>query len=146
MLFNDALTSLSDLDNVTSIGGDLRIYDNDALTSLSGLDNVTSIGGELGVGNNDALTSLSGLDNVTSIGGDLYVRYNVALTSLVGLDYIEAASIDNLKIYDNLFLSTCEVQSICDYLIAPSGLRKSMIMPLVVIVLKKLILYVCSCI
>jgi len=141
---NDVLTSLSGLDNVTSIGGDLRIEWNDALTSLSGLDNVTSIGGDLfimhstltslsGMDNvtsigghlwleaNASLTSLSGLDNVTSFGGELWIWDNDVLTSLSGLDNIEAGSISDLHIYQNISLSTCEVQSVCDYLISPIG-------------------------
>jgi hypothetical protein len=43
------------------------------------------------------------------------------LTSLTGLDNIDADSIENLYIYDNSSLSTCEVQSICDYLLSPNG-------------------------
>jgi len=121
IIFNPALTSLTKLDNVTSIGWRLWIGDNDALTSLTGLDNVTSIEGDLSIYGNDALTSLTGLDNFTSIGGDLSIHDNYAVTSLSGLNNIDAASIDDLLITFNGFLSTCEVQSICDYLAAPDG-------------------------
>ena len=113
---NVFLANLSGLDNVTSIGRELRIYNNYAMTSLSGLDNVTSIGGELYIGYNDDLTSLSGLDNVTSIGGSLRIHGNDSLESLTGLDNIDASSISYLSIYYNPSLTTCEVQSICDYL------------------------------
>ncbi|MCK4676995.1 MAG: T9SS type A sorting domain-containing protein, partial [Bacteroidales bacterium] len=123
---NDTLTNLSGLDNVTSIGGALSIYYNDALTCLSGLENLTSIAGDLSIGHwyyggNLSLTSLTGLNNLTSIGGALGIYYNPALTSLTGLDNIDATSIDSLFIIDNSFLSTCEVQSVCDYLAAPNG-------------------------
>ncbi|MHC1778572.1 MAG: T9SS type A sorting domain-containing protein [Lentimicrobium sp.] len=123
---NPALTSLNGLENLTSIGGDLAIYNNNALTSLSGLDNLTSIGGGLHIGDmyiggNPALASLVGLASLTSIGGGLYIEKNNALTSLTGLDNIEAASITNLLTRSNSSLSTCEVQSICDYLAAPNG-------------------------
>ena len=43
------------------------------------------------------------------------------MTSLAGLDDIDAGSITNLKITNNNSLSTCEVQSICDYLASPNG-------------------------
>jgi hypothetical protein len=43
------------------------------------------------------------------------------MTSLTGLDNIAANSITNLLILDNSSLSTCEVQSICDYLAVPNG-------------------------
>jgi hypothetical protein len=77
--------------------------------------------GVLAIIGNDALTSLTGLDNLTAIGGGLYIRYNGALTSLTGLDNIDAGTITDLSIYDNYNLSTCEIQSICDYLVAPNG-------------------------
>ena len=124
---NVSLTSLTGLNNLTSIGGPLQIMENNTLTSLTGLDNVTSIGGFLMIGNyygpnsNYALTSLTGLDNVTSIGGYLVIAHNLALTSLMGLDNIDAASIDELHIKDNSSLSTCEAQSVCDYLASPNG-------------------------
>ena len=58
---------------------------------------------------------------MTSIGGDIYIRGNDALTSLTGLDNIEAGSIMDLYIYDNDSLTTCEVNSICEYLVSPNG-------------------------
>ena len=67
------------------------------------------------------MTSLTGLDNLTSIGGWLSISYNDALTSLSGLDNIDANTISGLLITENYSLSTCEVQSICDYLVAPGG-------------------------
>ncbi|MBW6461230.1 MAG: T9SS type A sorting domain-containing protein, partial [Bacteroidales bacterium] len=90
------LASLSGLDNLNSIGGNLRIYDNDALASLSGLDNLTSIGGGLSVWSNDAITSIAGLEGLTSIAGDIHISGNGSL-------------------------STCEVQWLCDYLSSPNG-------------------------
>ena len=119
--YNDALTGLTELDNVTSIEGELYIAYNAALTSLTGLNNVTSIGGDFDIVSNGILTSLTGLDNVTSIGGELLIDGNNTLTSLTGLDNIEAGSISDLYIYNNIYLSTCEVQSVCDYLANPNG-------------------------
>jgi len=118
---NVLLTGISELDNLTSINGDLMIVDNTALTTLSGLDSVVSIEGGLGISGNDALTTLTGLDNVTSIGGGLWVEANDALTSLMGLDNIDATSISELNILNNPLLSICEVESVCDYLVAPGG-------------------------
>jgi len=118
---NPLLGSLSGLGNVIYIGGDLYIGYNDSLKSLTGLENVTSIGGWLWIYDNTALTSLTGLDNVTSIGGRLYVKDNAALTSLTGLDNIDAGSISEIIIKENPVLSICDVKSICDYLSAPTG-------------------------
>jgi hypothetical protein len=122
---NNSLTNLMGLNNLTSIGGDLIIY-NSALTSLTGLENVTSIGGNLMIGDEESggnpdLGSLTGLNGLTSIGGDLYIGFNNSLTSLMGLDNIDAGSIADLTIKANSSLSTCDVQSICDYLGSPNG-------------------------
>jgi len=125
---NDSLTSLMGLNNLTSIGGNVWISDNDALTSLMGLENLTSIEGNLSIGaesfwvsGNHSLTSLTGLSNLVSIEGALGVHDNIVLTSLSGLDNIEAGSINVINITINNLLSTCEVQSICDYLASPNS-------------------------
>lgn len=118
---NISLTSLAGLDNLTFIGGYMRIDDNYALTNLTGLDNLTSIGGYVYIGHNSFLTNLTGLENLTSIGGNLGVWFNSKLTSLTGMNNIDANSITNLEIRYNTSLSTCEVQSICNYLAAPNG-------------------------
>ncbi|MCB2220253.1 MAG: T9SS type A sorting domain-containing protein [Bacteroidetes bacterium] len=117
---NDDLTNLTGLNSVTSIGG-LVINWNDNFTSLIGLDNVTAIEGVIWIEGNNALTSLTGLDNVTAIEGELYIMWNGAITSLTGLDNVDAGSITDLYLYDNPNLSTCHVQSICDYTVAPNG-------------------------
>jgi hypothetical protein len=144
--YNDPLTSLNGLANLTIIGGELDIHHNHGLTNLVGLANLISIGGLLEIsGDNSALTSLAGLEGLTSIPGDLTIyanpiltnlaglhnvksiegildiEFNDSLTSLTGLDSIEAGSISDLTITDNLSLSTCEVKSICDYLASPNG-------------------------
>ncbi|MFC2101905.1 T9SS type A sorting domain-containing protein [Bacteroidota bacterium] len=103
------------------LGGGFSIGDNPVLTSLSGLENLTSIPGLLYIWDCSSLVSLAGLVNVTSMGGDLAIVDNDALTSLMGLDNIDAASIDSLRIYHNNSLSTCEVKSICDFLASPTG-------------------------
>ncbi len=120
IFFNEALTSLTGLEGLTTIKGNLDIQYNDTLTSLAGLDNVTSIGGLI-IKYNDALISLQGLENLDSIGGTLSVQYNNYLTKLAGLENIDAGSISDLRIYSNALLSTCDVKSICDYLVAPNG-------------------------
>ncbi len=118
---NDTLESLVGLENVSSIGGYLLIEDNKYLTSLIGLNNLTSINGYLDIYNNDILPSLTALENLNSISGILSIRNNYLLTSLAGLDNIEAASIIGLGIYYNYILSTCEVESVCDYLAISGG-------------------------
>ena len=43
------------------------------------------------------------------------------LTGLIPLGNVESGSIDNINIYENQSLSNCNVQSICDYLLNPTG-------------------------
>jgi hypothetical protein len=124
------ITNLNGLNVLTSIGGSLIIGGTN-LVNLSGLDNLTSIGGDLQTyifysyppspAGNDSLASFTGLNNLTSIGGKLIISYNVSLTTLSGLDNISAGSIIDLQIWGNPLLSTCEVESICEYLASPNG-------------------------
>ncbi|MCK9423664.1 MAG: T9SS type A sorting domain-containing protein [Bacteroidales bacterium] len=126
---SDLLTSLSGLDNLNSVGGSLTIANTYGLTNLSGLNSLTAVGGNLIIGYHDnyfihgnfALTSLTGLSSLTSIGGILNIEANEHLTSLSGIDNIASGSITDLFIRDNWSLSTCEAQSICDYLVNPGG-------------------------
>jgi len=124
---NNSLLNLTGLNNVTSIGGDFWIRDNHALISLTGLDNLISIGGDFNIGGyseesgNSSLINLAELDNVTSIGGIFRISHNEALSSLTGLDNVQAETISDLIIYENSSLSTCEVYSVCSYLVNPNG-------------------------
>jgi hypothetical protein len=127
---NPSLTSLTGLNNLTTINGDLEISCNELLNDLNGLENLTSIEGSLTIGTykgaipsgichgNPSLPSLLALSNLTSIGGILRIQCNDTLTSLEGLDNIDAGSIEDLAIYENPNLSTCEVLSVCNYLSA----------------------------
>jgi hypothetical protein len=118
---NNSLINLIGLNNLKSIGGYLEIVGNGGLISLTGLESLDSIGGELKIGMNGALTSLEALSNLKMIGGNLVVFQENSLTSLTGLDNIDAESIIDLYLTDNLSLSTCDIQSVCDYLSNPNG-------------------------
>ncbi|MEN8225059.1 MAG: T9SS type A sorting domain-containing protein [Bacteroidota bacterium] len=121
IFYNASLISLVGLDKLTSVGAGLYIEGNTSLYSLAGLEHMTSIGEDFTVNSNPSLTNLTGLTNLTSIGGWFGIEENAALTSLTGLDSIDASSIINLYIAYNESLSTCEVQSVCDYLADPIG-------------------------
>jgi len=117
--------------NCTEIEGDVRIKAifGTNITNLDGLSALTFIGGDLEIGGvtgtfpagNPYLTSLSGLANLTFVGGYFQIAYNSSLTNLTGLNNINAASIEDLYIYNNNSLSTCEVERVCNYLAAPNG-------------------------
>ncbi|MEZ5197940.1 MAG: T9SS type A sorting domain-containing protein [Bacteroidales bacterium] len=126
---NQNLINFEGIDGLVSIGGDLSIgtaglgglVGNPSLVNCVGFQNLNSVGGSLIVYGNDSLSTLMGLENITSIAGDLRIAGNSSLTSLSGLDNIASSTITNLYIWDNDTLSTCQVQSICEYLIAPNG-------------------------
>jgi len=119
--YNPALKSLSGLENLLSIDEDILIYNNTELLELTTFTNSISIGGTILIADNPSLNSLSGLQNVISIEGSINIENNDALQSLSGIDNIEAASIMNLNITFNPQLSTCEVLSVCNYLVSPNG-------------------------
>ncbi len=123
-MWGSNISNLEGLNVVTFIGGHLSIFNQDFLTSLTGLNNVMHIGGNLVILNNDLLTSLTGIENLYSIAGSLHIggSYggNPFLTSLTGLDNVTSIGGD-LYIIDNNSLSTCEVESICNYLASPNG-------------------------
>jgi len=82
--------------------------------------NCTHIEGNVTISGSN-ITNLKGLSVVTTIEGGIEIADNDALTSLTGLDNIDAGSITHLYIGLNNLLSTCAVQSICEYLVSPNG-------------------------
>jgi UDP-3-O-[3-hydroxymyristoyl] glucosamine N-acyltransferase len=118
---NDILSTSAGLETLTTIGDNLDIDYNPALLNLDGFSSLTSIGRDLSIEDNSSLTNLAGLSNLTSIGGELNIDYNLELTSLSGLDNIDAGTIEDLYITYNYSLSTCHVQSVCNYLADPDG-------------------------
>jgi hypothetical protein len=119
ILMNNLLTNLSGLDSLRFIGGIMNISNSNGLNSLDGLGSLDSIGGDIGFWDNPVLSDLNGLNGLTSIGGEIYFSDNNALTTLKGLDNIDAASIELLIIINNSNLTTCAIQSICNFLTIP---------------------------
>jgi len=117
----DSLINLTGLNSLSFVGGNIFIEINPLLSDLSGIENLTATGGGLSIYNNNNLVNLNGLQNLTSIEGHITIHENEILESLNGIKNIQSASITNLNISNNSSLSTCEVQSICDYLSDPSG-------------------------
>ncbi len=128
---NPCLTSLQGLNQLNFMGGSIHIgttnpftstwTGNPSLTSLNGLNQLQTVGGMLAIGGNHFLVNIQALDSLQTIGGNLVIEQNSSLPSLEGLGNIAESSIDNLYIDMNYSLTTCEVQSICDYLGSPNG-------------------------
>ncbi len=101
---SDPITDLSNLSNLTSVGGDLKIYYNYKLTNLDGLSKLTSIGENLNISYSNVLTNLDGLSKLTSIGENLDINYNNALTNIDGLNKLTSIT-GELKIISNNVLT-----------------------------------------
>lgn len=86
----NSINSLLPLSNLNVIQGELKINNNWALTSLSGLDNISTVGSLwIAYHHSDQLTSLAGLEGLTTVNGDIIIGYNDGLTSLAGLDNLQ---------------------------------------------------------
>ncbi len=101
---NPVLSSLSGLENLDTIRGNLRFGDhpsllggNPALSNMTGLNGLKHIA-NLIIYNNDGLVSLSGLEGLSS-SGYIKICYNNSLISLTGLNNVD--SIENLFIFSN---------------------------------------------
>jgi len=114
---NPNLIDLSDLNNLTSVAR-IWINNNSNLIDLSGLDNLTSVS-TLWINNNSNLIDLSGLDNLTSIDGSIWIDENNSLINLSGLENITTIG-NSLTITDNSNLINLSgldnLSSIGDYL------------------------------
>lgn len=73
------LTSLNGLHNITSIGGNLRLFNQENLTSFEGLNSLTQVGGFLEINDNDRLAGLQGF-GVSQVVGELRIMQNRCLT------------------------------------------------------------------
>ena len=118
---NPAFLNMVGFEALTSVGGKLDLLGNPVLISLTGFDELISIGGQLQIVYNEALTSLAGLNALNSISGFLIISGNSSLTGLSGLDNLNYNSIAYLTIENNIVLSDCDVQSICEYLAEPGA-------------------------
>lgn len=141
---NDSLTSLNGLEHLTFLGGELQFYELENLSQISalsgltyidelyfdrvyrlinldGLQNVSAIGGSIYLEKCYFLSSLSSLKHVTAIDGQIYIE-STSISSLDGLDNIDASGITSLTIIENQRLTSCAVQSVCEYLADSSNI------------------------
>lgn len=89
----DNITNLNGLGILTSIGGNFKVWGNPALTSLTGLENLDYVGGDLQIGHllnpNPILDNLMGLEGLTIVGGTLFIYNNPSLINLTGLENLD---------------------------------------------------------
>lgn len=114
------LLSLASISHFTEFGGGLGLVRMD-FTSLSDLANLTSIGGSLRIYDCNSLTNLSGLESLDSIDGHIFIFRNLNLESLEGIQNIDPHTIHEtgnyaININENPRLGVCSVESICEAL------------------------------
>jgi len=97
---SSTITSLSGLNNLTTIEGSLNISENENLADISALKNVTLIGGSITIANNTKLKQLLGLEGVKEINGILVVQKNNALQHFSSLNNLSSIS-GGLSIHSN---------------------------------------------
>lgn len=87
------LTTLSALQSLVTVGGNLTITGSDALTNLGGLDALMSVAGDVTIGaldeGNATLVDLGGLEQLGFVGGVVRVASNPALQTLAGFELEE---------------------------------------------------------
>lgn len=101
---NPDLKSLSGLNNLNSIEGNLLIWDTE-LTNLNGLDRLSSISETLKITYNKKISSLEGLRKISYIGKGINISNNQNLNSLKGLESIKDIHL-GLRLYKNESLET----------------------------------------
>lgn len=85
---NPVLRDLTPLANVRTVFGNLVIDRNAELTSLDGLHNCREVTGNLIIENNDSLPDLAALERLTAVGGNLVICGNRRLRTLAGLSQL----------------------------------------------------------
>ena len=107
IVFCDSLTSLIGLNNISQIGGTLRIEGNPLLTDLSGLEKLNIVGGDFSLWQNESLNNLVGLDSLNQVLGNFWILDNDELLDLNGLNNLTIIG-EKLEIEDNYTLSSLQ--------------------------------------
>jgi hypothetical protein len=119
---NQNLTSLSGLDQLTSVGWSIIIADNPVLTNIDALSNLSYIPRALTISNNPSLINIDGLFNVTAINTGfsppstigLNLTQNNSLTNLDGLTNLNILGGNTRIIDNNILLDFCGIQTYVD--------------------------------
>ena len=138
---NDAIENFEGLEKLTTVGGIqidrnsslinftglsalrsadyIGVWDNPNLRNFHGLESLDSLTYDLSITHNDKLKSLDGLNNLRFVGFYIEIGNNDSITSLEGLESIDSSFLQWIRINDNLSLSNCATQAICEFLADP---------------------------
>lgn len=118
---NTSLMSISGLENISELEGSLNIRECHLLKDFNGLKNLNTIGEDFTIWDNDGIKNFMSFNQLLSVGGNIGISDNDSLINLYGLEHIETNAGTRLYIKDNISLSVCGVQSICNYLTEENG-------------------------
>ena len=99
------LLSISGLDSLASIGGNIRVLNAPVLQSIDGFESLDSVGGQIRIENCDRLKSISGFSNTSYVGEWIRFRFNDSLQTISGFDQLnnaQALGFQNLPLLDSL--------------------------------------------
>lgn len=106
-IIGNEIDNLSGLNNLIHVGNNVEIDGNPPLNSLSGFENLINIGGNLKLCNNHSIHSFTGIENLETVGGNLLIISNNNLTSLSALENLATIGGD-LYIELNPFLNSLQ--------------------------------------
>lgn len=110
-----SLTDLGGFASLDTIYGDFLLDFNDALATLQGFPDLDLVADQFYIGTNAQLTAINGFAELDSIGS-LILTINDLLVGLGAFDH--PIDIDQLQITNNVALSVCNVQAICDQVLS----------------------------
>ncbi|MBK6373410.1 MAG: T9SS type A sorting domain-containing protein [Saprospiraceae bacterium] len=112
------IKNLNGLNKLDSVMGIFQVWGMDEMTSLEGLESLKYVANDFAIFRNNNLKNLSGLGGLLQVDGSMRVYENNTINSLQGLNN-EALLTSSLVVNFNPLLTTCAVEAICNYLIAP---------------------------
>lgn len=121
--FSNNITDLAPLNNIVSISGNLSLTFVPTLTSLNGLTSLTSVGGEIYI-YQTKFPDLNSLSSLTTPGHTIWISGNSLLNNISGLKNINLSegTLTTLVISDNPNLAICNYDFMCSYF-AGSGYK-----------------------
>jgi len=105
---NNQLLTLEGLQSLSSIGGDLYLHQNQQLTTLAALHNIDSVGRNLVIYEIDSLQTLMGLEQLVYIGNELQLVANESLENISALSNVQTIG-TRVWINGNRQLSDCAI-------------------------------------
>jgi hypothetical protein len=100
-IHDSALINLEGLNNLTTIIGDLIIFNNSSMQDTAGVENLSNIQGELDITGNSSLSAITNFQNITSLGDGIFPRDALRIRSNIMLSDIQ--SLSNLQILNGDF-------------------------------------------